>query len=216
VDSEPKTIPGGRLIVFDGIDGSGKTTQLTSAKVTLESAGWQVENFRYLGGSPMGEKLREVMFSPIERSPETDLYMALAVQYALADEINKARGRGSLILLDRGPLSLLAYEFYGPDFNLEEGLTYFKAAWQQFRPELTIWLKCDIELALRRSKREINGDYFGNQPLAYFDRVNRGYETGAKEMADKLLVFNAIQSIEQTNTRAIAKIEATLNLSDPQ
>lgn len=198
------------MIIFDGIDGSGKTTQLTSAKVTLESLGWQVENFRYLGGSPIGEKLREVMFAPIKRPPEVDFYISLAVQYSLAVEIDKARERGSVILLDRGPLSLLAYDFYGNQYDLDQADHYLRLALDQFHPELIVLLDCDIELALRRSKREISGDYFGSQPLAYFERVNEGYRVGSQAVADILLKIDASLSIESINDQAIGRIRRLL------
>ncbi len=60
-----KRIEGGLVIIFEGIDGVGKTTQLELARKELEKAGWPVVTTRNMGGTPIGEALREVMMSPV-------------------------------------------------------------------------------------------------------------------------------------------------------
>src|ERR1039458_4190816 len=106
-------ISGGFLIIFDGIDGVGKTTQLNLADQSLKAEGWPVSISRNLGGSPIGEALREVLLKPIDRPPTTDLHVSVAIQEALVPAIVTERQAGRLILMDRGPLSLAAYQIYG-------------------------------------------------------------------------------------------------------
>ena len=97
-----KTIDDGFLIIFDGIDGAGKTTQLVLVKKEFDNNNWHVHTTRNLGGSPIGEELRNVVLKPIERPALTELYISVAIQEALIENLTKERENGSIILMDRG------------------------------------------------------------------------------------------------------------------
>src|SRR5438270_2506303 len=105
-----KSVSGGSIIIFDGIDGVGKSTQLKLAEEVLTQNGWSTKTARNLGGTPIGEELRKVIKSDIPRPPETNLYISAAIQEALIQSMAEDRQQGKLILMDRGPLSLAAYE----------------------------------------------------------------------------------------------------------
>src|ERR1700722_19360970 len=101
MSTTPQPIPGGLIVVLEGIDGVGKTTQILLAKDLLIKRGWPVYITRNLGGTPIGEELRKVMLDSLERPATTNLYLSVAIQEALAEALEIERAQGKLILMDR-------------------------------------------------------------------------------------------------------------------
>ncbi|HEX4774916.1 MAG TPA: dTMP kinase [Candidatus Saccharimonadales bacterium] len=177
----PKTIPNGFLIAFDGIDGVGKTTQLQMSKAELESAGYTVMVKRNLGGTPIGDALGEIMLQPLPRPPLTDVYISAAIQAALIESIGAERAKGSIILLDRSPLSLVAYGVFGSGADAEVGWQLANSGMQELRPDLVIVYNAPLEVARQRlSRTGKHPDYFESKPPDFFERVARGYHEAAE------------------------------------
>lgn len=183
-----KKLSKGKVILFEGIDGVGKTTQLELAKNELSEEGRQVHATRNLGGTPIGEALREVTLSSVERSAETDLYISVAIQTALAESIEAERSQNKIVLVDRGPLSLAAYHIYGNGVSAKLGWRYADEGMKRFKPDLVIIYKTDLETALSRTKsRSGKTDYFASKPKAYFERVMKGFEDASKRYSTHIL-----------------------------
>jgi dTMP kinase len=174
--------------------------------------GWPVQSTRVPGGTPIGEELRKVMLSPLERPPATSLYMAVAIQEALFDAIESDRAEGKIILMDRGPLSMAAYEIYGGELDAELGWRYVEAGMSQLRPELTIIYSTDVEAAMRRTQAKGGQtDYFESQPRAFFERVANGYQMAAKRYPSTSLVIDTNQSIEAVQAETMRHIRRALD-----
>lgn len=197
--NKPKVIKDGLIVILDGVDGVGKTTQLNLVKEALEASGWQVYTSRNLGGTPIGEDLRKVLLSPINRPPLVNLYVSVAIQEALIEDLNRERKKGSIILIDRGPLSLVAYQSYGSGINKRLGWHYADQGINNIKPELMIIYSLDVMTAINRSKlRSKNQDYFEIQPKAYFERVKKGYQAGIKKyQASEIEVLGSINDVHQ-------------------
>jgi dTMP kinase len=174
-----KRIEGGRVIIFEGIDGTGKTTQLELARKELERAGWSVMTTRNLGGTPIGEELRKAMLSRLERPALTDFYVSLAIQEPLLDVIGRARQEGKVVLMDRGPLSLAAYQIYGAGIDEELGWKHVGNGMDRIKPEAVILYDADPRTALGRLSGS-KADYFESKPLDYFDKVAQGFRDAVK------------------------------------
>lgn len=200
----PQSVPGGLVVLFEGLDGSGKTTQLTMARQKLEIAGWPIMATRNLGGTPIGEALREVMLSATERPPMTDLYTSLAIQEALLEEIDNARNVGKIVLVDRGPLSLAAYQIYGRGIG-EAGWHYVEGGMARFSPEATILYEIDAAAALARARHVGSSDYFESKPPKYFDEVARGYSAAKSKFNVKSV--DASLTVEQIHLETMTIIE---------
>lgn len=176
-----RQIKGGLVVVFDGIDGTGKTTQLKLAEEELKADGWQVHATRNLGGSPIGEELREVLFMHIERPGLTDFYVGVAIQEAFFQIVERERNNGSIILIDRGPMSLAVYQSYGSGIDKELAFKYADEGMSTIKPELYLVYDADLKTALERtSKRSQAADYFQMKPDSYFKNVSRGYKDCVK------------------------------------
>jgi dTMP kinase len=211
VNLQPRPLQGGLLLVFEGIDGTGKSTQLEIAADHLKTAGWPVLTSRNLGGTPIGEKLREVMLAGLERPPETDLYISVAIQAALIESINQARQAGQIILLDRGPLSLAAYQIFGSGVSGELAWPHVDNGMRQLAPDLTIFYDGDIPAMLDRAKQKADsGDYFESKPLDYFKRVTDGYRQSFGRYDLPIVTIQAGQSIEAVSAASLSAIEKAL------
>ncbi len=207
-----KKLSGAVVIVFDGIDGAGKTTQIELARQQLENAGWPVEVKRNLGGTPIGEALREVIKSPVERPGLTNLYISAAIQEALIEAIDQARSEGKLILLDRGPFSLAAYASYGDGASKEAGWAQVERGLSTIKPELTIIYKTDVGKALEQVHQKAEqADYFERQPREYFERVAKGYADAAQRYPEKVVTIDANQPINEVQQATTKHINQVLN-----
>lgn len=202
-------LPDGLVIIFEGIDGVGKTAQLELCQKALEAAGWPVLATRNLGGTPIGEALRKVIKSPLERSPMTDFYVSLAIQEPLFEVIDQARKAGKVILMDRGPLSLAAYQIYGTDILEGEGWQYVTAGMERIHPEAVILYDvADVHQALNRKDTD-KPDYFESKPQDYFQRVAEGYRTAAGRFPI-VATIDGTQQIEAVQEQTLAAISILL------
>jgi dTMP kinase len=211
VKKPKKTVPGGMVVIFEGIDGAGKTTQLNLVHEELISRGYGVHATRNLGGTPIGEALRQVAFSPVERSPETDLYISAAIQAELAKSIESERRSGKIVLVDRGPLSLAAYHIYGNGVGPKLGWQFADEGMARFQPNLVVLYKIELNEALKRAKRRKgHTDYYASKPKGYFRRVENGYEAGAKRYSSVVTRLDASDDIGAVHSQTMEEIDAVL------
>ena len=203
----------GSIIYFDGPDGVGKTTQLRMVAEKLRQAGRSVHATRTMGGTPIGEMLREAMLSGNERPVETDLYIALASQYSLAKEVLEQRRQGKVVLIDRSPLSIIAYQVYGDELDPEKGAQAARELIELVKPDRIIVYKAPkVELKARRRQRnhEIGTDFFEIKPFEYHARVAEGFKSAAEQFQAKVIDANA--SIEQVHDDTIDYLSELLML----
>lgn len=198
------------MIVFEGIDGTGKTTQLDLAHQALLNDGWDVVTARNLGGTPIGEELRKVILSPLDRPSTTNLYISAAIQEALIGTIKNQRAQGKIILMDRGPLSLAAYEIYGSGLDESLAWPFVESGMARLKPELTILYVADVKVALERAGRKsAKADYFESQPPSYFEAVAKGYETAAGRY-QQVLKVDANRPVEEVQAETLQLIHEAI------
>lgn len=199
------------MIVFEGIDGSGKTTQLEMAKDKLAAEGWPISVSRNLGGTPIGDELRRVMKSNLPRPETTNLYISVAIQEALTEAIRTQRQQGKLILMDRGPISLATYEIYGGKVDAGLVWPHVDDGMSRLKPDLVIIYRSDIAEALSRTEHQTaNADYFEGQSADYFERVATGYEAAAKRYPETCAVIDGNRSIEAIHVDTIEAVRRVL------
>jgi dTMP kinase len=204
-DAHP--LPRGLVVMFEGIDGAGKTTQVERVQAELEKAGWPVITLRNLGGTPIGEKLREVVLSPLERPPLTDFYISLAIQEPLLGVIDAARKEGKIILLDRGPLSLAAYQIYGSGVDAALCWPHVEAGMKRIGAEAILLYDTDVQTALGR--KHDRTDHFESKPPEYFQKVADGYREAARRFSH-VTTIDAAGSIDAVAERTLAAIAPLL------
>ena len=141
-----------RFIVFEGIDGSGTTTQAALLAERLEARGVDVVRTREPGGTPLGEGLRRLLLDPashMEDSTEALLYAASRAQH-VAEVIRPAVHRGATVISDRFVDSTLAYQGCGRGLGVELVRSINAPAVADLLPDLTVYLDLPVAAAHRR------------------------------------------------------------------
>ena len=197
--------------MFDGPDGVGKSTQFELAAAALRKGGHQVYTTHLLGGSDIGNALRAIMFSNAERPAITNLHLSLAIYYALLDNLKNHLDNGEIVLIDRSPLSLYAYQVFGDGLDEAIGRQACQEALQAFGPQKVIVYEAPIETLLQRrqtQQAQKASDYFEQQKLDYHRRTTEGYQVAtALFQADTI---DASRPIEAVHTATMAVINAAL------
>jgi len=142
----------GRLVVFEGGEGAGKSTQLRRLGSRLTAAGVQHQLFREPGGTPAGDRIRELLLhadAPVAPATEAALFIASRAQL-VAEEIEPALAAGEHVLLDRFMLSTYAYQVHGRRLDMETVRAANRLAVGKLRPDLTILLAIDPAKGLQR------------------------------------------------------------------
>lgn len=211
--TESKSLPGGMVVFFEGIDGAGKTTQLELVAATLRDEGWPVETTRSHGGTDIGEQLREVSLSGTERPVDTDFFISMATQSALMQETERYRQDGCITLIDRSPLSIVAYQMYGDGFEHQLGWQLVERNFKKFAPELSILYAATVKTARQRIMLRSDNDksdYFESKPDGYFEDVSLGYSEAAKRFG--VTVIDAEQSIQAVHEQTMSAIDSAIDL----
>ena len=192
------------FISFEGIDGSGKSTQIKLLKKYLEGLGYDVITLREPGGTVLSEKIREMLLShKYEIQPVTELLLFEAARSNLVEEIIKpAIAAGKIVLCDRFYDSTTAYQGYGRDIPVDDVLYCHKIATNGLKPDITFFLNVSITTSNYRSinrevdRIEASGDDF-------FEKVKYGFHEIAKSEPERVFVINSELKIEETQMKII-------------
>lgn len=183
----------GLFIVFEGIDGAGKTSQLKRTKEYLESRGCTVTVTREPGGTPIGEKIRELLLDTANAAMndgcELLLYGASRRQH-IAEVILPALKRGNVVLCDRFSLSTVAYQGYGRGIDLSLISEINEIAAGDIVVDRTYILDVPTEVSAERVRisRGDCGDRLEQENSAFFERVRQGFLQEAAANKDIVLL----------------------------
>jgi dTMP kinase len=166
-----------KLIMFDGPDGVGKTTQIKLIAQALSAKGLSVLTTRINGGSPIGEALRTVYIGDYPRPAATDFFLGQAIYAAFTTEVEQQRPNYDVILVDRSPLSNVAYQSFGSGYPLDEALQACEGTLKDLRPDLIICYTAPLATLRARvaEARGANPDYFESKSDDFFEKVIEGY-----------------------------------------
>lgn len=169
------------FITFEGIEGSGKTTQLRRLAEHLRALGRTVLETREPGGTDVGLVLRGLLLSdpPVTLAPPAELllYLADRAQH-VAERIRPALAAGQIVLCDRFSDSTIAYQGFARGLDLDTVRRLDAFARDGLSPDLTFLLDIDPEDGLRRAHARSGArDRFETAPLAFHQRVREGLRT---------------------------------------
>lgn len=201
----------GLFISFEGIDGAGKSTHIEAVAERFRQAGRAVVLTREPGGTPLSEKLRElVLHEPMDPLTEA-LLMFAARREHLVQVIEPALAKGAVVLSDRFTDATFAYQGGGRGFDWAV-LTQLEAMVQRQpdqglrQPDLTVWFDLDPQIAAARLASARLPDKFESQPAAFFAAVRAAYARRASEMPQR---FARIQA-DQTREAVWAEVERVM------
>jgi dTMP kinase len=210
-------MPRGYFITFEGLDGSGKTTQLRRLAATLEAEGHTVVTLRQPGGTLLGDRIRSVLLDsaseaalgPIAPAAELALMFADRAQ-SIAEIILPALAAGSIVLCDRYTDSSEAYQGGGRQLGSKRILAMHAAACDNLQPDLTILLLPSLEASLKRARRRnqrhvekqgTDENRFEREPDVFYRRIYEKYEEIAAREPHRVVSIRDNVSIDEIQTR---------------
>lgn len=182
----------GRFITFEGIDGAGKSSQIAAAVALLQARGVDVDQSREPGGTPLGERLRELLLhEPMHLETEAMLMFAARREH-LAARILPALESGRWVVCDRFSDATYAYQVGGRGLARDK----FDAleAWvhPRFQPDLTLVFDLPPEIAAgRMAASGTNPDRFEREQRDFFERVRGAYLERARNAPQRICVIDA-------------------------
>ena len=194
----------GKLITFEGIDGSGKTTQIKFLADYLRSLGFDVLLLREPGGTRIGEEIRHVLLDMRsgEMTSETELFLFEAARAQLVREvIRPAMEKGSWVISDRFHDSSVAYQGYVRVLPIELVRALNDMAIGETVPDLTILLELGPETrAVRLGKRHGSGlgDRIDLETERFKERVCQGFRAIAQAEPERVVRIESLDEKEKT------------------
>ncbi|MDP3919687.1 MAG: dTMP kinase [Candidatus Omnitrophota bacterium] len=182
----------GRMITFEGGEGSGKSTQIRRAAAYLRKRGHRVLLLREPGGTRVSEAIRKVVMSKRFRdmTPETELLLYLAARAQIVQEkILPALRKGTIVICDRFEDSTIAYQGFARKLS-RDGILETSRRWVRgsLKPYLTFLLDLPPKEGLKRSGRR---DRIETESLSFHEKVRRGFLTLARQERRRFLVLDA-------------------------
>lgn len=192
----------GAFITFEGSEGCGKSTQVKRLAARLEKAGVRTFITREPGGTPIGEKIRDLLqFAPesFAMTPETEVLLFEASRAQLVREtIQPALEQGTVVLSDRFFDSTTVYQGVARKLSPEIVAALNAFAVGDARPDVTFILDVDVETARARLLRRVRPvqvkDRMEEEPVEFYERVCQGYRELAKREPDRFVLLDGAQS----------------------
>lgn len=206
----------GLFISFEGIDGAGKSTHIEAVAQAFEAQGRAVIQTREPGGTPLAERLRElVLNAPMDALTESLLVFAARRDH-IAQVIAPALAQGRVVLCDRFSDATFAYQGGGRGFDWQ--LLQTLEQWVQrqgahgtdlLQPALTLWFDLPASVAAARLATARVPDKFEAQPQAFFEAVASGYARRLAEQPQRFARVDADQPLQAVRAQVLAALRET-------
>ncbi len=218
----------GKFITFEGLDGTGKSTQMRRLAATLRERGHEVVETREPGGTPTAEKIRKVVLDSatdgLSPMAEMALMFASRAQH-IAEVIEPALAAGSIVLCDRFTDSTEAYQGGGRKLGSAPVRELHRVLCGDLQPDLTILLEANphasVSRAQKRNRRASRGgqrghdeNRFEQETRAFFTRVRESYMAIAKREPGRVVIVDAHGTPGQTHERVVEVVGKKLRLND--
>jgi len=218
----------GKFITFEGLDGCGKSTQLKKLAAILSAEGVPVVVTREPGGTPTGEKIRQLLLdtntSSLAPMAELALMFSARTQH-IAEVIEPALAKGQVVLCDRFTDSTEAYQGGGRKLGSEIVLALHRVLCGSLQPDLTILMDSDVAASVDRARRRNkalsskddsgagNENRFEQESRAFFGRVRSTYLAIAAREPQRVVVIDARGTPEETHKRIVGIVARKLKLA---
>lgn len=196
----------GKFITFEGIDGAGKSTHVGSVAAQLRASGKTVVTTREPGGTPLGEKLRELLLQePMHLETEALLMFASRREH-IAQVIAPALARGDWVISDRFTDASFAYQGGGRKLSLEKLAVLEQWVHPDLQPDLTLLFDVPLEVARQRLDADRTLDKFEKEKQDFFAATRAAYLQRAAQFPARIRVIDSTQSIAAVNAQIDALI----------
>ena len=214
--------PAGKLISFEGSEGSGKSTQIARLARHLQNLGRDVISTREPGGTDIGEQIRSIIVHNSkgdEMCAETELLLFAAARAQLVREvIAPALVRGTVVLSDRFLDSSTVYQGVARNLSVDPVNQINRFAVGNVLPDLTIIIDVPTEVSLARIRQRASGlpDRMERENIEFYEKVREGYLVLAKGIPDRFFVVDGTLSEDAVEKKIWTEVEKRLSHSAPQ
>ena len=203
----------GKLIVFEGPDGSGKTTIIKKVKEILEKRDLAISYYREPGGTDISEKIRSIIIDNdnhlMDAKTEALLFASSRAQL-VAEKIIPDLKEGKIVICDRFVMSSLLYQGLGRNLGIENIKSINDFATSGIKPDLTLFFNIDYKTALERKRANFSPDRLENEDFSFHKRIFDGYLEMADLYKDEIVKVDARKSIEDLTKDVIEIINQLL------
>lgn len=205
------------FITFEGIDGSGKSTQATLLRDRLQNDGKDVLLLREPGGVPLAEEIREILLnSTASVDPFAEMLLFSAARSQLVREkIKPAIENGAIVICDRFYDSTTAYQGGGRQLaNLDWLTSFHLQVTDGLVPDLTFFIDLSVEEATHRlhTRTSSGTDRMEAENKAFFERVRTAYKQLADAHSDRIVVLDGLLPVGELHAKIVGDIHQVLNL----
>jgi len=201
----------GRFIVVEGIDGSGKSTMAARVAEALRRRGRKALRTREPGGTPLGERIRELLLDRKNSAmvPHAELFLFMASRAQLVDQVVRpSLARGIDVVCDRYYYSTAAYQGAAGRVGIDTVITVAEKIAKFQRPDLVLLL--DLDPALARRRDGIRNDRVESKGLGYQKKVRAGFLKLARRDRRRIRVVDASRSAEQVLAEVLKAVDRVL------
>ncbi|MFK7794459.1 MAG: dTMP kinase [Gammaproteobacteria bacterium] len=204
----------GRFITLEGIEGSGKSTQLNFVIDYLQNNKIEVVSTREPGGTLVSEKIRDVLLD--NELPGMHMDTELLLMFAARVEhvkkvIEPALDSGKWVVCDRFYDATYAYQGYGREIDIKRIDALKDFSIRGLAPDLTLLLDVTLEVSMDRVTKRGNKDRFEHEKMDFYKKVRDGYLTIANNNPARVAAIDATGSIEQVQAAIQIKLDELLN-----
>lgn len=201
--------PRGRFISLEGLEGVGKTTQRQCIEQLLANAAIDFIGTREPGGTPLGEKLRDLLLHADGAvQPETELLLMAASRLEhVAQLIEPALAQGQWVLCDRFLDASVAYQGAGRELGIERVVQLHNLMGLNIQPDLTLLLDMPVEAGLARMSARGEPDRIERETVAFFERARDAYRQRAQAEPERIKLIDASKTLEEVTATVAATVQ---------
>lgn len=205
----------GLFITLEGPEGAGKSTNREYLAERLRAEGIDVVLTREPGGTPLAERIRELLLAPSDEAmcADTELLLVFAARAQHLDQvIRPALARGAVVLCDRFTDATYAYQGGGRGLSQARIATLETFVQGALRPDLTLVFDLPVDVGLARASARGRLDRFEQEGRAFFDAVRSTYLERAQAQPQRYRLVDAAQTLEQVQVQLDALLPQLLDL----
>jgi len=207
----------GLFITFEGIEGSGKSTQLTRLRAWLQAQGREVVSVREPGATPIGNRIRGLLLDPeaTDMCDETEMLLFAAARAQLVREVvQPALSRGAIVLCDRYLHSSIAYQGWARKLGRDRVLSINSAATDGLLPDQVILIDIPVDVAMDRARKRAGLDRIEREDLAFHEAVRQGYLEERSLEPSLIVLIDGDQEEEAILLQIIERLDAVLSSAE--
>jgi dTMP kinase len=200
----------GKFITVEGIEGTGKSTNIDFLTGLIEKRGFEVLRTREPGGTPMAEQIRQLLLDHDQENlpaiAELLLFFASRSLH-LSNTIIPSLQQGKWVVCDRFTDASRAYQGSGRGLDLDRIERLAEWVQEGVEPDMTLLLDAPAEIGMERAAARGNGDRMDNEELAFYQRVRAGYLTLADMHPERFAVVDASRPLADVQVSIEAELE---------